>query len=394
MSPPNLSGVRIALLADASVVHARLWGEALVRRGAQVRLLSLERPPTGSGETALEFEGLPSWPLPMALRYPAALAALRSALGGFDPHLVDAHFLPNYGVLAALAGRRPWVANAWGSDLLLAHGPWRRARVRFVLERADRVFVDAEVARQRALALGADAARVVLQPWGVDTKRFAFGGGTHERRQRRTLWPEAWRGDAGASAWVGVSTRFLHPLYDVETAVRAWGRLVQDHPDAHLLVVGDGPEAGSLRRTVGELGLEHRVRFLGRLAADEVARILRDADLYLSTSRSDTTSISLLEAMSAGAFPVVSDLPANREWVGGETAEIFSPGDVQGMADALRRALARGEGLEAARAASRERVVREASRERAMDCVAACYREILGAAARAPDRRAGPFVAR
>lgn len=389
-----LSGARIALLADASIVHARLWGEALAERGATVRLFSLERLPPAAEAAAFEFRALPALPLPMALRYPAALPALRPALDEFAPHLVDAHFLPNYGVLAALAGHRPWVANAWGSDLLLARGTWRRARVRFVLERADRLFVDAEVARTHALSLGADPARVLLQPWGVDTERFAFGGGTEARRERRAEWPEAWRGDAPAAAWVSVSTRFLHPLYDVETAVRAWARFVEDHPDARLLVVGDGPEAASLRHTAAGLGLERRVRFLGRLAADDIARLLRDADFYLSTSRSDTTSISLLEAMSAGAFPVVSDLAANREWVGGETAEIFPPGDAEAMAKALGRAAARGEGLAAARAASRDRVVTEGSRARAMDRVAACYRELLADPPRPDSRRARPFVAR
>jgi len=69
--------------------------------------------------------------------------------------------------------------------------------------------------------------------------------------------------------------------------------------------------------------------------------------VYLSASRSDSTSQSLLEAMAAGALPVVSDIAGNREWVGeGERGErelgvarFFSAGDPAGLAAAIERAL-------------------------------------------------------
>ena len=371
-----LAGTRVALLADASVVHAWRWGEGLARRGARVRLFSLEKPPVAAANEEVEFEAVPAWPLVGALRYPGALPALRRALDRFAPHLVDAHFLPNYGLLAALLKRRPWVANSWGSDLLLARGGWRRARVRFVLRRADLVYTDAEVSMREALALGADAARVVLQPWGVDTASFPFGGDAAARQRRRREWPVQWGGPV-ESACVGVSTRFLHPLYDVSTALVGWSQFAAHERDATLIVVGDGPEAQLLRDRAAALGLGERVRFLGRLEADAIARILGDADYYLSTSHSDTTSISLLEAMSAGAYPVVTDLPANREWVGEETAEIFPAGDATALAAALRHARARGEGIERARRSSRRRVEETGSREAAMDRVAERYRELL-----------------
>ena len=42
---------------------------------------------------------------------------------------------------------------------------------------------------------------------------------------------------------------------------------------------------------------------------------LSEADIYVSTSLHDGTSVSLLEAMAAGVFPIVTDIPANREWI-------------------------------------------------------------------------------
>ena len=70
------------------------------------------------------------------------------------------------------------------------------------------------------------------------------------------------------------------------------------------------------------------------------AELLGRAEIYLSASLSDSTSVSLLEAMASCAVPVVSDIEGNREWVGeGEGARLFPPGDSAALARALEHAL-------------------------------------------------------
>src|SRR5207249_2846686 len=126
----RLCDMRIATLANASVVHTQRWVDHFRGRGHEVRLLTLEPAPEGLLATRL-----PSAPLPGALRYPLAVPRLVRELRAFAPDLVDAHYVPNYGVMAALAGRHPLSIAAWGSDLLLAasRGGWQRARARFAL---------------------------------------------------------------------------------------------------------------------------------------------------------------------------------------------------------------------------------------------------------------------
>jgi glycosyltransferase involved in cell wall biosynthesis len=46
-----------------------------------------------------------------------------------------------------------------------------------------------------------------------------------------------------------------------------------------------------------------------------MADLLSQTDIYVSTSLYDGTSVSLLEAMGSGAFPIVTDIPSNREWI-------------------------------------------------------------------------------
>lgn len=326
--------MRIATLANASVVHTRRWVEHFRSRGHEVRLYSLEAAPEG-----LEAERLPSAPLPGALRYPLALPSLSRALARFAPELVDAHYVPNYGLLGALAGRRPLTVTAWGSDLLQAgpRDPLQRARARFVLERADRVFADASNLARAAVALGADPERVETVPWGVDLERF--------------------RPAAAREPGLLVSARMHEAIYDLPTVIEGVRARLERDPGSRLVIAGDGTRRAAIERLARERLPAGRVTFTGRLGPGEMAALLARAEVYLSASRSDSTSQSLLEAMAAGALPVVSDLEGNREWVAeGEGARLFPPGDPAGLAAALARALDDPEWAAAARGRNRATV--------------------------------------
>jgi glycosyltransferase involved in cell wall biosynthesis len=309
--------VKIATLANAAVGHTRRWVEYFRARGHDVRVWSLER-----GPAALGAEPLPALPLPGALRYPLAAGTLRRELAAFAPDLVDAHFVPNYGLLGALSGRRPLSVAAWGSDLLLAGGwrPLRRARARFVLARADLVIADAANLGRAAEAMGARPGRVRVIQWGVDVARFAPGGS----RQPGLL----------------LSTRMHEPVYELDTLIIGLAPVMARRTHLQLVIAGDG----SLRPSLERLAARHlpagRYRFAGMLDPAGLAGWIARADLYLSASSSDSTSVSLLEAMAAGALPVMSDIEGNREWVGeGEGARMFAVGDRDGLARAVERAL-------------------------------------------------------
>jgi glycosyltransferase involved in cell wall biosynthesis len=325
--------VRIATLSNASAVHTRRWVDWFRGRGHEVGVWSLEQPPAGFAATPL-----PCAPLPGFLRYPLALPALRSALERFAPDLVDAHFVPNYGLLGALAGRRPLSVTAWGSDLLLAGGrdPLQRARARYVLGRADLVLADGENLAAAARALGAAPDKVRMIPWGVDLGVFRPGA----ERERGLL----------------VSVRMHEPVYDIETILRGVKPVLESRPGTRIVITGDGSLSAGLERLAAALLPDGRWSFVGRVASQELAELLRRADVFLSASRSDSTSLSLLEAMAAGALPVVSDIEGNRAWVAeGTGARLFPCGDAGALTNALEAAL--GDETWAATARARNRSV-------------------------------------
>lgn len=331
--------MKIAVLSNAAVGHTRRWVEHFRARGHRAEVWSLEAPLPG-----FDAHALPAPPLPGFLRYPLAVPAAARAMRDFAPDLLDAHYVPNYGLIGALLGqaglRVPLSVSAWGSDLLLAAGRnvLQRARARFVLARADAVIADAANLAAAARALGAAPSRTFTCPWGVDRVRFAPAA---------VRTPGLW-----------LSTRMHETVYDLSTVLRGAAGAMRLRPDAFLAVVGDGTLRARHERLAADLMPAGRYAFLGRLEPAALAEWLGRAEVSISASHSDSTSLSLLEAMSAGAIPVVSDIPGNREWVrDGEGARMFAAGD----ADALARALvAAGDvGWAAAARAHNARVVAE-----------------------------------
>jgi L-malate glycosyltransferase len=358
--------VRIATLADAAVGHTRRWVGRLRARGHEVRVWSLER-----GEDELDARRLPSLPLPGFLRYPLAAPALRRALDGYQPDLVDAHFVPNYGLLGVLGGWRPLSVTAWGSDLLLIgrRDPLRQARARYVLSRADLVLADAENLAQAAREMGAPHARVHHMPWGVDLERFRPG--------------------LGRESGLLISTRMHEPVYDLVTLLEGVAPVMARHPRTQLVIAGDGSRRGALEQLAARLLPAGRYRFVGLLGQDTLASWLARADVYLSASRSDSTSVSLLEAMAAGALPVASDIEGNREWLGeGEGGRLFAPGDAASLACALERGLDDAAWAEAARARNRRVVEARGDAARNLMRIEALFTALAASDGRASRRRA------
>jgi glycosyltransferase involved in cell wall biosynthesis len=323
--------VRIATLSNAAVVHTVRWATHLRERGHDVRVYSLE--PAAPG---FDARILPAAPLPGVLRYPLAVGALKRALAEFRPQLIDAHYVPNYGVMGVLSGQRPLCVTAWGSDLLIAgkRDAFQRARAKWVMRRADLVLADSDNLAAAALELGAPRESVRAVPWGVDRGRFIAGA-----RERGLL----------------LSTRMHESIYDIPVLLRGVARVMAARPEVFLALAGDGSLRATHEGLAAQLLPAGRYRFLGRLVPAEMAQWLGRAEIMLSASQSDSTSVSLLESMAAGAIPVVSDLEGNREWVqDGVGARCFAVGDDAALSRALEAALAGDAWREQARAHNAE----------------------------------------
>ncbi len=315
--------MRILLLSHGPSTHTRRWARALSDRGHSLLLLTTH---------AAADPGVParvvgtSW-LPPSLRTLSALGAVRREIRVFQPDVTVAHFLPNYGWLAAIAGARPWALTCWGSDLLInaRRSPLHRARARFVLGRADLIHVDAAVLAEAATRLGAPPGRVWTRAWGVEDAAIApaiLPRGSDRAAPVRILW-----------------TRQLEPVYDPDTFIGALVLLKRRGMPFRAMMAGDGTLRARIEARIEREGLSREIALEGFVGCGRLRELMRESDVYVSLSRSDSTSQSLLEAMAAGLFPIVSDIAGNREWVTHRREGYLVPvGDREAVACAIEEA--------------------------------------------------------
>lgn len=89
--------------------------------------------------------------------------------------------------------------------------------------------------------------------------------------------------------------------------------LMKRLPDMKLVLVGKESENYDMRSFASREGVEDRVEFTGLLPRDKVYKVIRECGLYVSASKVEGLHLSVLEAISAGAIPLISDIPAHRE---------------------------------------------------------------------------------
>jgi glycosyltransferase involved in cell wall biosynthesis len=345
----------LLFFADAQSVHTRRWVGAMVERGWRCSVVSrLHRDIAGAEVHALETpDG--SWP------WFAALPRVRALARTLAPDLVHGHYVTSYGLWAAACGRKPLVLTGWGSDILVS--PRESALVRMltgkVLRRADLVTADsqdmlAEIASYRPRA----GLHQIL--WGADTGKF--------RPEPRP-----------ADVFRIVSARAWEPNYNIDVILAATARLAaRSDARIELHLLGGGPMEAQLRAQCKTLKLDGVVHFHGMVGEDEMARLVNGAHVSISIPRSDATSVSLLESMAAGLPVVVSDLPANRQWVDASGGVLVDPRDEEALAQAFLDLLNSPESAQRMGLRNREKVHPAASRRAQMDRMDALYRALLG----------------
>lgn len=335
---------KILILGEASVTHAQRWAQWFADRAWTTRWLSFA--PISSGQPA---ESLGAVTGHRAWRVLRTVSKVRRIIDQFRPDIVSALFIPDYGWLAAMAGSHPVSVSAWGSDVLISprKSPLHRWRISYVLKRADRVFADAEFLRGKLLDLDAKPDAISLIPLGVDDEWLDIA----KPRPREPRPPVT-----------VVINRRQEPLYRVETLVQSASLLSPEEQSRfRFVLIGEGSQSERLRELTHRLGVGALFECRPWLAAEQLREALSKADLYVSTSSSDGTSVSLLEAMAAGCYPVVTDIPGNREWiVDGDNGLFFEVGNADMLAERLRRAAAQPDLRERAAARNREIITRRA----------------------------------
>jgi glycosyltransferase involved in cell wall biosynthesis len=346
--------------------HVGVLSRELAAKGHDVAVCG---PPGGGPDLGVPFIGAE---IPREVELGGAAHGVREvgrAYRAFRPDLIHAH-----GAQAGVTARLARVARP-GTPLI--HTPHRYAFEdgrgrngrslayegieRALMPLATRVLCVCEAERRIAARIGAgDRGRVVHNgidpvrpgPLGEPFAAFAAGGGP---------------------LIVAVSELFARK--GVEDLLAAMPAVLREHPEARLIVAGEGPDRRSVEVARDRTGVGERVLLAGHV--ERVADLLGAADVFVNPALAEAFPYGVLEAMSAGCPCVVTNAGGTEEAVrDGESGVVVPTGDPAALGGAVANLL--GDRRLAARLGSeaRERVSTEFTRERMVAGTLAVYAEL------------------
>ncbi len=225
---------------------------------------------------------------------------IRKAIRHFKPDVIHVHQANSVGFYSVLANSRtgiPLVLTAWGSDILInpTLSWFHRWMTRKVLKSAKICTSDSSYMADEMKALVPnEKLEITICNFGVPESSLPI-------QKEKIIY----------------SNRSHNPLYRIDKVIRAFRRFLDmtSDKDWRLLLAGKGSMTAGLIELVQELNLQNKVEFIGFVDTATNAQNYAKSSFFISIPESDATAMSLLEAMYYKCTPILSDLPANREWV-------------------------------------------------------------------------------
>lgn len=241
------------------------------------------------------------------------LELFKVTIESYKPDLIQVGPLTTPGSLVANNWDGPLIVASWGFDLLdeAQVSTSHKIQVANVLSKADLIFSDNEVVTAEAINVGAPKELIVEFPWGLEPDWLQLPRSTFEKSRKIKF----------------LCTRHHDQMYRVEDVLQGFASSTISKLGGELYLVGEGPMTAALKNLSRKLKLEHKVHFLGRQSPVKLRQIFLESDVYISSSRTDGSSISLLEAMAAGLPVLTSNIPGNMQWIKPESGWLFEVGD-------------------------------------------------------------------
>jgi len=356
--------MHICYIGDAKSIHVVKWAEYFARKDYRVSLISDRENKIDGVETFDIGECL----LGVYISYLSATSqiykkriAIKKILRKIKPDIIHAHYATNYGFLAALSGYHPFMLTLHGSDILVDYSRNTLSKffVNYAVKKADVVTSPSKTITQRVMALRTNGVHTIQ--YGVDTNKFCRSKDIVISDKEKTV----------------ISTRHLSDKYAVKTLIDATPLILNKIPDARFLIVGEGEKRHCFETEVKKTGYHERVEFLGAVPHEKMPDVLNKASIYVSTSPSDGLSISLLEAMACGLFPIVTDISGNREVIiDGTNGILFPAGDVGKLGESIISVLNNKESISSTLQKNQAIVEKEFSQEKNLARVESIYRKI------------------
>ena len=221
---------------------------------------------------------------------------LKFFLKELNPEIIHIHQLNRFAFFVSRAASKlkiPIVSTAWGSDVLVV--PDKNIFYRFLIlktiERSTIVTADAKIMIDKMQLLVRSSSKYQLLQYGIEMV------------------------DSIEKENIIFSNRLHRELYRIDIIIEYFSGFLILNPNWKLVIGGEGDLTEKLKKKVDELGIRDNVEFVGWLKSNENKKWYAKSRIYISIPSSDGTSVSVLEAMSAGCIPILSDIQVSHEWI-------------------------------------------------------------------------------
>ena len=300
------------------------------------------------------------------------VAQLVRVIREFRPTVVHTRNWATYleGGLAATLTATPVLVH--GEHGTPSPGLWRHRWAYRLLARRTRVVVTVSEALAKLY-------RETCRSWATEVQ--TIHNGVDEARFRPAADPSEIRRALGlpASATIVGSVGRLVPVKGFDVLLEAMVLVAQQHPEAVLVLVGDGSERAALQAQADRLGIADRVRLVGHRT--DVVPWYQVLDAYVNSSHSEGISNGILEAMSCGVPVVATHVGGNPEILrrAGLGGTLVPPKDSQALAAAVLEILRDQPSRQLRRAAVRQAILSHFSLATMVARYAALYQDTAGA---------------
>ena len=202
-----------------------------------------------------------------------------------------------YASMAYFSGFHPYVVYVVGSDILTSNF-LRRTTNKIFLNSASLVFVNGKYLTTQTEKI---VKKCPVKPLyiGLDTSKFIS---IEKNNEEVTV----------------VNTRSFLPVYNNGYLIEAISHIPEEEMNFKVIFTSSGTELEKVKALTDKILSKEtakKIKFLGGVSGQGILDNLNKSDIYVSLSRSDGASISLFEALASGLYPILSDIPQNREWV-------------------------------------------------------------------------------
>lgn len=254
-------------------------------------------------------------------KYLLYLPKIKKIIQAINPDLIHVNWATSYGFISSLLDFHPLVISCIGGDVLLEEqkadrNPMRilliKLIIRNVLKKADYLLPISKEVERKIISYGLPTDK--MQVFFVEPviKNMV------SQKEETTI----------------ISNRRLTELYQIDVFLKACALVKKQLPNIKIVIAGEGNKKQQYLKLAHQLGLKGNIEFTGWLPEEKMQERISQAAIFVSTSPSDGTPASILEAMELKTAVVAVDNQASQEWIKhNSSGYLFACGDYKRAAD-------------------------------------------------------------